>query len=93
MVEIAVGMEDPMDTLRQMPQPVQVAEAEVAIAEEGLVVPVLQIATALAFQLQLVGMTRVVAVAHMMIDPADTVAVEATTIVMELVEVAATWSR
>jgi hypothetical protein len=93
MEEIAVGMEDQTDTPPQMLQPVQVAEAEVAMAEEGLVVPVLQIATALAFQRQLVGMTRVVAVAHMMTDPADTVAVEATTTVMELVEVAATWSR
>lgn len=95
---IAVGMEDPTDTvLPQMLQLVQVAEAEaqmeVASAEEALVVPVLQIVMVLAVQRQLVGMTRVVAVAHMMIDPADTVAVEVTTIATALVEAAATWSR
>jgi hypothetical protein len=38
-------------------------------------------------------MTRVVAVAHMMTDPADIVAVEATMTVMGLVAVAAIWSR
>jgi hypothetical protein len=92
--EIAVGMEDPTDTEPpQMPQLVQVAEVEVATAEEALVVPVLQIATVLACQRQVVGMTRVVAVAHMMTDPADTVAVEATMTVTGLVEVAAIWSR
>jgi hypothetical protein len=92
--EIAVGMEDPTDTvLPQMPQLVQVAEVEVATAEEALAVPVLQIVTVLACQRQVVGMTRVAAVAHMMTDPEDIVAVEAITTVMGLVEVVATWSR
>jgi hypothetical protein len=57
---------------------------------------VLQIATVLAYQRQVVGMTRVVAVAHMMTDPEDIVAAtEGTVIVMDHleVEVAATWSR
>jgi len=93
-VEIAVGMEDPTDTVHPpMPQLVQVVEVEAGMAEEALVVPVLQIATVLPCQRQVVGMTRVVAVAHMMTDPADTVAVEATMTVMGLVEVAAIWSR
>jgi hypothetical protein len=92
--EIAVGMEDPTDTEHpQMPQLVQVGEVEAATAGEALVVPVLQIATVLACQRQVVGMTRVVAVAHMMTDPADIVAVEATMTVMGLVAVAAIWSR
>jgi len=95
--EIAVGMEDPTEAptamLPQMLQPVQVAEVEVVSVEEALLAPVLQIAMVLACQRQLVGMIRVVAVAHMMTDLADTVAVEASTIVMELVEVVAIWSR
>jgi hypothetical protein len=57
---------------------------------------VLQNATVLACQRQVVGMTRVVAVAHMMTDPEDIVAAtEGTVIAMDHleVEVAATWSR
>lgn len=94
MVEvIAVGMEGPTGTeLPQMHQLVQVAEVEEGMAEEALAVPALQIGMVLACQRQAVGMTRVVAVAHMMTDPADIVAVEAMT-AMGLVEVAATWSR
>jgi len=75
---------------------VVVATVVVDIAEEDMVLAP-QIATALACQRQLVGMIRVVAVAHMMIDPVDIAAavVEATEIVMvhPVVEVAATWSR
>jgi len=57
----------------------------------------LQIATVLASRRQLVGMTRVEAVAHMKTDPADTAAaaVEATAIAAatRVQAVAATWSR
>lgn len=85
---------DPTDTARlQMLQLVQVVGGPAvgaATAEEAMVVPL--IATALARHSQVVGMTRVVAVAQMMTEMAD-IAVEASTIAMELVEVAATWSR
>lgn len=94
MEEIAVGMEDPMGTeLLQMPQLVQAAGAgeAVGMVEEDMAAPL--IVTALECQRQLVGMTRAVAVAHMMTDPVDIVEVVATTTVMDLVEVVATWSR
>jgi len=76
---------------------VATAAAVVAIAEEDMEAPAPPIAMVLACQRQLVGMIRVVAVAHMMTDPADTVAtaVEATEIatVHLVVEVVAIWSR
>jgi hypothetical protein len=92
--EIAVGMVGRMAmALLQMPQLVQevvAVDSAVDPAEEGMVLG-LQIVLR-----QGVGMTRVVAVAHMMTETLDTVAVvEAMGIVMEGpgVEAAATWSR
>ena len=92
--EIVVGMLGRMAmALPQMPQLVQevvVVDSAVDMAEEGMV---------LALQIVLrqgVGMTRVVAAAHMMTETPDTVAViEAMGIVMggPGVEAAATWSR
>ena len=97
--EIVVGLAAPMDTVRplQMLPQVQVVHAEVAsvaLVEAGMEDLAPLIATALARQL--VGMIRVVAVAHMMTDPVDiaVVAVEAMGIAMHhVVEVVATWSR
>lgn len=103
--EIVVGMVALMDMehlllMLQLAPAAHVAVATVAavgIAEEDMEAPGPQIAVVLACPRQLVGMTRVVAVAHMMIDPADIVAtlVEAMEIVMVLlaVEAVATWSR
>lgn len=98
MVEgIGVGMEVLMATTHlQMLQLVrEVAVAAFLEAEEDMVDPDLQIATAL--QRQLVGMSRVVAVAHMMTGTADIVeAVAEVMIAMvheEAVVAAATWSR
>jgi hypothetical protein len=94
-----VRMEVPMDIarhpMRLLDQEAEEAVLEEAVmaAEEGMVAPVPLIAMDLAAQHQLVGMTRVVAVAHMMTGPADIVAVEDTTIGTELVVVVATWSR
>lgn len=92
--EIAVGMVGRMAmALLQMPQLVQevvAVDSAVDPAEEGMVLG-LQIVLR-----QGVGMTRVVAVAHMMTETLDTVAVvEAMGIVMEGpgVGAAATWSR
>jgi len=86
----------PTDThhLQVLP-PDQAAHAEAATVEaEEVMAPAPLIA--MEAPRQLVGMTRVVAVAHMMIDPADTVevVVETTVIAAPLVvEVEATWSR
>jgi hypothetical protein len=101
-VEIVVGMVGPTAmVLPQMPQQVQeavvvvvavLAAAAAVMAEEGMV-RALQIETVLRL---VVGMTRVVAVAHMMTETPDTVAAtEAMEIVKEdpVVEAAATWSR
>lgn len=94
---IAVGMVDLTDTVHPLtPQLDQVEEEVEALAEatveEVLVAPALQIAT--AHQHLLVGMIHVVVVAHMMTDPADIVEAEDMETVMDqLVEVAATWSR
>lgn len=82
---IVVGMVDltGMARLLRMPQPDQVAEAD--IAKGGMVAPVPQI------EMDLVGMTHVAAVAHMMTGLAT---VEVMVVVMDHpVEVAATWSR
>jgi hypothetical protein len=85
----------PLPTLLLAPV-VHVVEA-VATAEEGMVALDLLIATALGCPRLLVGMIRVVVAAHMMTDPADTVAttVEDTETVMEPheVEAVAIWSR
>lgn len=98
MVEgIGVGMEALTATthLRMLQLVREVAVAAFLEAEEDMVAPDLLIATAL--QRQLVGMTRVVAVAHMMTGMADIE--EAVTEVMiamvheEVVVAAATWSR
>jgi hypothetical protein len=93
---IGVGMVGRMAMARlQMPQLVQEV-VEVALvaasAEEGMVLA-LQIETDLH---QVVGMTRVVAVAHMMTETLDTEPpIEAMEIAMQhlVVEVVATWSR
>lgn len=103
--EIVVGMEARMDMehLLLMLQLAQVAHVVVAtvvavgITEEGMEVPAPRIAMVLACQRQLVGMIRVVAVAHMMTDLADIV--ETVAEAMEIathppvVEAVATWSR
>ena len=104
--EIVVGVEAQMVMLLlllmlQLVQAVHVvvatAEAVMGIAEGDMEAQVPQIAVVLAHRRQLVGMIRVVAVAHMMTDPVATVAVtfEATEIATALlvVEVVATWSR
>jgi hypothetical protein len=104
--EIVVGMEAQMDMLHlllmlQLAQVAHVvvatAAAVVGIAEEDMEAPAPPIAMVLSCQRQRVGMIRVVAVAHMMTDPADIVAtvVEAMEIatVPLVVEVVATWSR
>jgi hypothetical protein len=94
--EIVVGIvarTEPLHPMHPLVQVVLVVVASAAAtAEAGMEA---QIATVLACQGQLVGMT-VVAAAHMMTDPADTAAaaVEVMGIVMHLeVEVVATWSR
>jgi hypothetical protein len=93
--EIVVGMEDPTEYPLLMPQPDQVAVGVALAAVDmavGEAIPVLQIATAQ----RLVGMTRVVAVAHMKTDPADIVAAtEVMVIAMAHLEVVVVviWSR
>ena len=78
--EVMEEIEVQMDTERpQTHQPDQVAHAPavpvvVASAEAGLEALAPRTATVLVGQV--VGMTRVVAVAHMMTDPADTAAIE-----------------
>jgi hypothetical protein len=69
-----------------------VTEVAVVLAEEGT--GALDPLIAMEIQRQLVGMIRVVAVAHMMTETVDIVAAEATTTVTaRLVEAAAIWSR
>lgn len=94
---IVVGMVDLTDTVHpltlQLDQVVEEVEALAeATAEEGLVAPAPQIA--MAHQHLLVGMIHVVVVAHMMTDPVDIVEAEDMETVMDqLVEVVAIWSR
>jgi hypothetical protein len=104
--EIAVGMaaqeaqmdmEHPLQMLLLDPVVHVVVAVVAAIAEGGMAALDPQIATILARRRQLVGMTRVVAVAHMMTDPAaiEAAAVELTEIATAplVVEVAVTWSQ
>jgi hypothetical protein len=102
--EIVVGTVDQMDSEHPLPMlqlvPVVLevgASAAAGTAEEVTVALVPQIATVLACQRQLVGMTHVEVAAHMMTDPVDIVAVaiEVTETAMgHLVqEVVAIWSR
>ena len=103
MEETVVGTADQMDTVHlltlQLAQVVRVVVAMAAVGpvEEVTGALVLQTATVLALRRQLVGTTRVEAVAHMMTDPADiaAAAVEVTEIAMALPAqvVVATWSR
>jgi hypothetical protein len=85
-------MQHPLPEL-QLVQVVHVVVATVEAEEvlEAAPVPLI----AMAPLGHLVGMTRVVAVAHMMIDPVVIVAmaIEVMVIAMLVVEVAATWSR
>jgi hypothetical protein len=94
---MAEGIVDLMDTERlQMLQLVQVVHAPPAPAPgAGMEALALRIAAVLGAQV--VDMTRAVAVAHMMTDPADTAAAAAVeameTAMHPEVEVVATWSR
>ena len=95
-VEVKMVTVHPLLTLQldQVAEEVVVSVAGVMVAAE--VILVLQIAMVLACQRQVVGMTRAVAVAHMMTDPEDIVAAtEVMVIAMDHLEgeVAATWSR
>lgn len=89
-----VGME--VQTGTALPQMLQLVQEDelpaVVVIEEDMVAPDPPIATDL--QHHLVGMTHVVVVAHMKTEMEDIVEAEdTTTVTLQLVEVAATWSR